>query len=376
MCVLRFAVASLFVASSALLLPQRGVADETAASLVGRLPSGTNAIGVVHIADMLNSPIARAEGWDEAIRRDFIAGATVVPKWADVVVIGAPVLPGAPEPLWSASLFTGPETLGVAQLAPGGTGELSQLAGKPAFVSRSGAYVAEIRPGLLAAYDPPNRQVASRWLRSLENESGEPASAFLAAAAASKADLVLAVDLRDMFDPVANRDFARTVPGIPEAQAIAVADLITGAIGLTVEIEVAAEITATMRITFGEPIELPAELVGTGVKVGLAALGLSVEELENATFAADGADLSATFLLSRESFGAVVSLLAPNHRHPDGSVGGMPIAEGRPAATADPASPETEPVAGKPSDERSARYAEAVLDAVRRMDRLYTKGTS
>ena len=345
-----------------------------AATLAASLPEGANAIGVLHVQRLLNSPRGREAGWDDKVRSAYIAGSTVVPKWADTLVVGAPIHPGDAGAPWVAAAFTGPDSMGVAQLAPGGRAELSELGGKPAFVSRGGAYVVELGPGRIGSYSPPRRQAASLWVRTAAETGGDGPTPFLKAAAATDAGVVLAMDTMDMFDPDAVAAFVGQVDGVDAANVDAVADLVTGARGILVSVDVGREITATLQVQFGAAVDVPADQLGIALKAALAKFGLSIPELADATFEAEGESLTAELALSNESFGLLVSLLSGVHHG-----AGEDMAATDPGS-ADSATP-TETGTGNEGEvsydpDATRRYGKAVKQAVGRLNHLNGRGTS
>tara|TARA_R110002072_G_scaffold303099_1_gene493532 strand:- start:277678 stop:277926 length:249 start_codon:yes stop_codon:yes gene_type:complete len=64
------------------------------------LPGEANAVSVVRVAEILNSPRAKVEGWAETANDRFLTGASRIPPWIDTLVIGSLVRPELHQQVW------------------------------------------------------------------------------------------------------------------------------------------------------------------------------------------------------------------------------------------------------------------------------------
>ena len=378
-----FAASLLLLGGSAPAAPASDPA--AAAELAGKLPAGANALGVVRASELLASPRGRAEGWGDRARDRFVSGATVLPKWAEVVVTGAKVRPSG-GPAWYAALFTGPETIGLAALAPGGREDVGELAGRPAFENRGRAVVAAVAPGTFAAYSPIDREEAAGWLRAIAGGGSNDLSPFLRDAAAQRAGMTLALDLAGALDADRTAQFVATVPGLSAGAADAdgaLVPLLAGARGIVVTVNVGREIAMTVRAEFSSPVGERADDVRAVLLEAIAANGLALPELDGAGFAADGNALVGRANLSTESFAFLVALLHPapvpdrsEHDAAPDAAGAShdQAAAARAAATAEFGGEVAATVnrmrawnARSATPERSVRYLEGQIDHLRRL---------
>ena len=373
--------------------PAAPASDPAAAvELAGKLPAGANALSVVRASELLASPRARAEGWEDRARDRFVSGATVLPKWAEVVVTGAEVRPSG-GPAWYAALFTGPETIGLAALAPGGREDVGELAGRPAFENRGRALVAEVAPGTFAAYSPLDRGEAAAWLRAIADGNTNGLSPFLRDAAARSAGMALALDLAGALDADRTAQFVATVPGLSAGAADAdgaLVPLLVETRGIVVTVDVEREIAMTVRAEFSSPVGEQADDVRAVLLEAIAANGLALPELDAAEFAADGNALVGRADLSTESFAFLVTLLhpdpVPDHSEDDAEAPATApdaqtestAAAARAAATAEFGNELVATVnrmrawnARSTTPERSVRYLEGQID---HLSRLPTRG--
>ena len=388
-----------FAAALALLggsAPAASAPDSAAAvELAGKLPAGANALGVVRASELLASPRARTEGWEDRARDRFVSGATVLPRWAEVVVTGTEVRPSG-GPAWYAALFTGPETIGLAALAPGGRDDIGDLAGRPAFENRGRSLVAEIAPGTFAAYNPLDREKAAGWLRAIADGKSNDLSPFLRDAAARPAGMTLALDLAGALDANRTAQFVATVPGLSAGAADAggpLVPLLVGARGIVVTVNVQREIAVTVRAEFSSPVGERADDVRAVLLEAIAANGLALPELDAAEFEADGNALVGRANLSTQSFAFLVTLLHPGpvpdrSGDDDETPEAKPATGGQAASTAAPAARAAATAefggevvatvnrmrawnARSTTPERSARYLEGQID---HLSRLPTRG--
>ena len=361
-----------------------------AVELAGKLPAGANALSVVRASELLASPRARAEGWEDRARDRFVSGATVLPKWAEVVVTGAEVRPSG-GPAWYAALFTGPETIGLAALAPGGRDDVGELAGRPAFGNRGRSLVAEIAPGTFAAFNPPDREKAAEWLRAIADGEPNGLSPFLRDAAARPAGMTLALDVAGALPADRTAQFVATVPGLSVGAADAdgpLVPLLVGARGIIVTVDVGREIAMTVRAEFSSPVGEQADAVRAVLLEAIAADGLALPELDAAEFAAEGDALVGRANLSTESFAFLVTLLhpdpVPDHFEGDAETpDAAPATDDQAASTAAAAGAAATAEFGREvvatvnrmrawnarstTPERSVRYLEGQIDHLRRL---------
>ena len=81
--------------------PARAQFDE----MLGHLPDSTNALVVVNIQKLLDSPIARQEGWRDDPGKRFAAGLISIPADASQLVLAAQMDFRSMRPIWEMALL-------------------------------------------------------------------------------------------------------------------------------------------------------------------------------------------------------------------------------------------------------------------------------
>jgi len=178
-------------------VPTRGAEDVT--SLLRLVPPSSNALAVVRVREILESPRAKLEGW-KGEKLKFLAGADTVPTWIDALVLGAQFHPGSSEN-WSASVLSCPAGVSVEAMAKSENRALQQLGGVTAMHTHRNAYFLQLKPDVLGVMSPALRQQASRWARDAATATAPQLSEFLTRAATASSHIVMAIDMQDMLDP-------------------------------------------------------------------------------------------------------------------------------------------------------------------------------
>ena len=148
------------------------------------------------------------------------------------------------------------ELLQDVQAREGGT--ISDVGGRFALLSPRDAYITPLSNETLATVYPANRQALARWVRQVTATGGTPGglSPFLADSAdawAERAEVVVAVDLADAFDPGlvrAGLDGSLALSG-KSVNRDFLAKLIASAKGLVFAAEAGEGVAGTLRVEFG-----------------------------------------------------------------------------------------------------------------------------
>lgn len=351
-------------------------AAQDVAGLLPFLPEDSNTISVLRVRDLIHSPRGEREGWAEKHETEFLQGAVTVPPWVEVLVRSSYARPGVPGGDWTAVVLPLPETYQMADLAKREGTEVQQIAEHSAVLaSRHSGYFVELQKpgegarGILGGMSPATRQDISRWIaESHRSGAGLGLSQYLKDAAGDdSAQIVLALDMHEMLDPVQVRyrlDGTTALKDKAEAKAKLRIDLQTLK-GVQFKVRVRDEATAEMRLDFGRQIGDEGQYLKPLVIELLGDAGAELEEFADAQLRVSGSSATLTMPLSDESLRRVLSLVtAP----PPGSGAGRTT----PAAT--PPEPAQEPSA--PNLTASRRYFQAVNRNIDDLQKAYGRAQS
>ena len=285
-------------------------ADDATIGLVRQIPDSANAIAVVHVREILQSPRAQSEKWSEAQAQKFLAGEAVIPPWVNTLVFGAQVHPSRHDAVWSVAVLPLPANVKMEQLAERKQGTLGELQGRPYFVAASGSSFVELDTNLLGIMNPGFRQDVARWSRNPQRGHFQ-LSSYLEESAASRAHIVLALDVQDMLDTERVREHLKTNEALSSnlAKLKELSTLIAGLRGVRFEATVADKTTAQLVIDFSQDVSSEAYLQRLALQV-ISDQGLHLDEFEQARAVVSGKTLALELgELSDESLRRVLSLI-------------------------------------------------------------------
>src|ERR1700722_16724110 len=210
---LRFPIAA--VAAAAVLICFAARSGFGAGSEALRLvPGSCNAVAIVQMRNLVNSPLGRREKWSDVVRRNYAEGLLSSPPWVKEIIQGTMVGSPAGGPPLTYSVYVTGELMTVGDIAKHELAHAEKLAGHQAVLSPRNAYYVQFSPGLIGALQPANRQAAAHWLQTVGPNKALAISTPLvdAFSADDKAQVVVAVDLKDMLNPLHLRNWIRGTP--------------------------------------------------------------------------------------------------------------------------------------------------------------------
>jgi hypothetical protein len=280
--------------------------------LLKRVPGDMNTVAVVNVRAINQSPRAVKEKWRDNAQAQYLAGAMAVPPWVTVVVIGADLQPGAGTDR-SVSLFPVDYSVNSEAIAKRENGVVETIDDLTLVLSPRRGYFGFPAGGIVAVSGTMPRQDFARWVRAAKKPDKPAVSAYLqeAVAAHKDAHLLIATDLKDLFDPTAARAALQASGAVSgEAEVTSLTTVLAGARGLVFTGQIGEQTAATLRIEFGVPMDdfLPAfrRLWPKVLERG----GLEVEEFKSAEPRADGKAVVLTASLSDTSLRRILSLVA------------------------------------------------------------------
>lgn len=280
--------------------------------LLPLIPGSANALVIVRARQLLDSPRGQKENWRAKREADFLAGSIGVPPSVDVIVRGAHITPAQPTGTWSVGLIPRPPELNIDVIARHEQGQQETIDGKPCVLSRRG-YFAELTPGVLGVMsaDAP-RQDFARWLRA--SASGGPSrlsTYLLSAAADNSAQILLAIDLRDMPNPLLLRERLASNPALKgrTSDQAALSKLIMSVQGCRLAIRVTDATTASLTFDFADDVVPQAVFLKPVVIEMLEDMGAVLDELRDAQVTSSGKSVALDFSLTDQGLRRIMSLV-------------------------------------------------------------------
>lgn len=352
-------------------------AAQDVSGLLPFLPEDSNTIAVLRVRDLVNSPRGQKEGWAEKHETEFLQGAITIPPWVAALVRSSYARPGVPGGDWTAVVIPLPATYQMADLAKREGTEVQEIAGHAAVLSsRHNGYFVELQTSgegktpVLGGMSPATRQDISRWIaESHRSGAGLGLSQYLKNAAADdSAQIVLALDMHEMLDPVQVRyrlDGTTALKDKPEAKAKLRIDLQTLQ-GVQFKVRVGDNAAAEMRLDFGRQIGDEGQYLKPLVIELLGDAGAELEEFADAQLRVAGSSATLSMSLSDESLRRVLSLVTAA---PPASAAGRST----PAATTPP---EPGQDSSTPNVTASKRYFHAVNRNIDDLQKAYGRAQS
>ena len=309
------AVGTLTVGLALLTISLTVHAADSAIELSRYLPGESNAVSVVRVAQILNSPRAKAEGWAETANEKFLTGASKIPPWIDTLVIGSLVRPELHEQVWSTGVLELPKNTTMESIARSEESRVDRLGGLRSVRSRRDSILVEFRPRLLGVRSPGVRQEAARWARSAADGTTEKLPEFLQSAIANTAHIVQAIDLNEAADIRGVRDYLEG-SGLMPTDALVRVDLpqlLTSLRGVAFFVRIDEATTANVMIEFGEDASQLGEPVAAVFRHFVDDMQMSIDEFDAATVTAKGKTVTLSMELSDESLRRVISLISTPH---------------------------------------------------------------
>jgi hypothetical protein len=230
----------------------------------------------------------------------------------DVIVRGAHITPAQPTGTWSVGLIHRPSQLNIDVIARHEQGQQEVIDGKPCVLARRG-YFAELTPGVLGVMSADaSRQDFARWLRASVSGGASGLSTYLLSAAAdNSAQILLAIDLRDMPDPLLLGERLASNPALKgrTSDQAALLKLIMSVQGCRLAIRVTDATTASLTFDFADDVVPQAVFLKPVVIEMLEDLGAVLDELRDAKVTSSGKSVALDFSLTDQGLRRIMSLV-------------------------------------------------------------------
>jgi hypothetical protein len=272
---------------------------EEPAKLATLLPArGGNTLSVIRVQDILKSARGKSEDWAGSYETQFLAGANVIPPWVDLVIRNSNIIPTSGQRTSLAVLVESTRPIDLARVAAHENGSISEVAGfQVVSAPAQMGFLVHLRPNTLGFLSPASRQDVRQWvaplahLRGLEKlapvstNNPPPVSPYLQKLLKSPAQIAIAIDLEDAFDPQAICTWLGVCAAVKEsAPERAILEKVAPKLaGAKLEISIDSETEATITLEFLENIGAAAQTVKAVFLEVLAEQGTLLPEFETAS---------------------------------------------------------------------------------------------
>jgi hypothetical protein len=229
--------------------------------LLKSFPASANALTVIDVQSLLNTPMAREGAWGDPTNIKHAQSPLRLPALADRIAVAAQ-LDAANDltRIWELAVMQLSQPVPLQKIALREGGYIDELAdGVQAVWTPSDTYFVQLNDNQLGAMYPANRQAVTRWVQSLESKASLQLSDYLLQAAAdlqSDTPIVMALDLQGVVQPHRVREAledSQTMAG-QDASLDKVAKLLVGLQGISLTVQVDQQATGTVRIDFSEDV--------------------------------------------------------------------------------------------------------------------------
>ena len=229
-------------------------------ALSRRIPNGANAIVVLNIEKIHQSPLAQEQNWRAQQENAAAAGLTILPPSADQFIMAAKMDYDFMEPVWETALARLHYEPDLPKFAARFGGTVDRVADRNAVRLPDDSYAVQLSKTVVACMRPGNRQSVARWLRSTNTTQGQVLSPYLkeAIAFAEKVGtpIIMAMDLQDVMAPELVRERLQNLEAMKDSKLDLdnVVKALSSIRGVTLGITIRDKIHGAIKVDFAEDV--------------------------------------------------------------------------------------------------------------------------
>jgi hypothetical protein len=266
-------------------------AQDDVAILLRRVPESADALAIVRLQALFQSPLGKQNNWSESYQLGYLSGAVNIPPTIKTLVIASEPHPSSAPTTYGVALLTAKKSVPMDRLAIQEVGEVVTVGNQQAVLT-SGEILVELAPGLMGSMAPPDRKEFARWLRFAANNRDPVISPYLqnAVSAGRGAQIQFAMDLKRLVDPKAVQIWLKNSKNLQGKQANleTLSELIKGLRGVRFTARVQDNITGQVYLDFSKPVGNSAGYVKDLFQESLEQMGASIDELSNCKLRTEG----------------------------------------------------------------------------------------
>jgi hypothetical protein len=325
---LRFWQRPCALALALMVFATRSKADEPLNEMLRRVPDTANALAVIDVKALNNSPVAKRQGWKD--RRQVLTDNTsFLPKNVDKIVMASTIDLASMKNTWNLAVVDLSVNATTDALIRAERGARDQVGGREVVWTPRNAYLVLLKSRLLAQFSPANRQELARWLK-LESQSAVPKlSGFLDQATndvGRSGQMVVALNLEDAFLPGAIREFLKTSTALPPKSDLdKISNVLASIKGFRMTVSADEDVNGVLTVEFREPVAPLGESAKAILLEALTGLGAEVEDLPKWSAMSVGTTVVMKGKLSEGAITRILSLFdLPNQADLPESPGAAP----------------------------------------------------
>ena len=225
--------------------------------LLRRVPDSANVLVLVSVEDLLRSPIALKEGWQQKQEAKYLAGLSVPPDTTQMLQASKVDWTDGLKSVWDVSLVQVDHEISIPTIARSEGGYVDKLLGFDAAFSPRNAFFVALAPKIGGAMMPANRQDLAQWLSKVQARKEPSVSKYLQQAvvdAHGQAQFVVACDMDQLLARPQIRARLRAshaLSGKP-VDMDKLATIFTGLKGVTFSVAAGDHLEGKMRVDFSD----------------------------------------------------------------------------------------------------------------------------
>ena len=308
-----------FVATAALILSPAWAAAQISPLLkemARYVPQEANMIMAVNVDLLHESEFAEKNDLSSSHLKQFQNGLTMVPPDASYFLLASQYDFEYMDPQWTVALAQFNRSIPIADIARVRGGTVDTLAGKQAVVMPDDRIIVNFSPGNYGAMAPANRQTASRWVRSGQENRQPVMSKYMVDAISlideRKSPVVMAMDLEYLMSEKMIRgklDLSETMGKRKDVDRDELAALLASIRGVKMSIDFAETPIGTITVDFNKDAKILGSFGKFLLIEALTNHGAYIEDFDRWTTSVEGNSLTLKGGLSTTGMRRIFSLL-------------------------------------------------------------------
>ena len=262
-------------------------AQDDVAILLRRVPESADAILIVRLKALLDSPRGQQENWSQKYELGYLNGAVRIPPTVKTFLMASEIQTNEsmPATTYGVALLNSRKRISIPGLAIKEGGHVLTVADTPVVLTSRNSFLVELAPGFVGAMTPPNRKELARWMRFAMSDRDPVISRYLSNAMSTGrgAQIQLAVDLRDFIDPKAVEPWVKRCKKLQGNQSTfdPLVELVKGMKGIRFTARVQDSTTGIVYLDFSKSVEDRAGYVRDLFMESLDTLGIAIDEFRD-----------------------------------------------------------------------------------------------
>ena len=235
--------------------------------LLPRVPPRANAIVVVNVDKILESPLSQKENWDGDRQQAHASGLTMIPLDADQLVMAAQFDYDFMQPTWEVALLNLQDEVSTVKIAADRNGQVDRIADRNAVILPTDACLVQFAKTTVGVMRPANRQHVANWLRQTDSTGAQPdLTPYLGEsvnyAVKGGTPIIMAMDLHDVMSPEMVADRAKKLESLKgsDIDARQLAEAVASVRGIALGVTVNERIVGRIKVDFDKDVSALAKV--------------------------------------------------------------------------------------------------------------------